>query len=81
VPAAPDPDEVTDAEGTVAERDGRPLADQELVIGDGADIVVSEPGYLWAYANDAWGAYGNNRGAVTLTVRGVLPPSEQPVVG
>ena len=73
--------EVTDAEGKVAERDGRLLADQELVIGDGADIVVSEPGYLWAYANDAWGAYGNNRGAVTLTVRGVLPPSKQPVVG
>jgi hypothetical protein len=29
---------------------------------------VERPGYLWAYANDAWGAYGNNCGQVTLTV-------------
>jgi hypothetical protein len=60
--------EVTDAEGKIAERDGKPLADQKLVIGDGLDAAVERPGYLWAYANDAWGAYGNNRGQVTLTV-------------
>ena len=29
---------------------------------------VERPGYLWAYANDAWGSYGNNDGGVTLTV-------------
>lgn len=29
-----------------------------------------EPGYFYAYANDAWGFYGNNRGRVRLTVKG-----------
>lgn len=60
--------EVTDAEGKIAERDGKLLADQKLAIGDGRDAAVERAGYLWAYANDAWGAYGNNRGQVTLTV-------------
>jgi hypothetical protein len=60
--------EVTDAEGKIAERDGKRLADQKLVIGDGLDAAVEWPGYLWGYANDAWGAYGNNRGQITVTV-------------
>jgi hypothetical protein len=29
---------------------------------------VSLPGYLYAFANDAWGFYGNNSGSVRLTV-------------
>jgi len=32
------------------------------------DCHVIEPGYLYAYANDAWAAYGNNRGSISLTV-------------
>jgi len=60
--------EVTDAQGRVAERAGTPSTDQKLIIGEGLDAVVERPGYLWAYANDAWGAYGNNHGRVTLTV-------------
>lgn len=37
----------------------------------GAGPVTVTPrasGYLYAYANDAWGMYGNNRGRVRLTV-------------
>jgi hypothetical protein len=60
--------EVTDAEGRVAERDGTPLTDQKLTIGEALDADVDRPGYLWAFANDAWGSYGNNGGRVTLTV-------------
>jgi hypothetical protein len=55
--------EVTDAEGTVTEED------QKLIIGAGATATVERSGYLWAYANDAWGCYGNNGGRVALTVR------------
>lgn len=31
-------------------------------------VVVSQPGYLYAYPNDAWAFYKNNRGSVKLTV-------------
>ena len=60
--------EVTDARGRIADRDGQPQVDQKLIIGAGCDAKVERPGYLWAYANDAWGTYGNNSGRVTLTV-------------
>ncbi len=33
-----------------------------------AEVNLSCPGYLYAFANDAWTAYGNNRGSVQLTV-------------
>ncbi len=65
--------EVTDARGRVAEREGTPQVHQKLIIGAGCDADIERPGYLWAYANDAWGAYGNNAGRVTLTVSR-LPP-------
>ncbi|MEV4647254.1 DUF2235 domain-containing protein [Saccharopolyspora sp. NPDC049357] len=39
-------------------------------IGDGVtDFEVFRPGYLYAFANDAWGFYFNNAGAVELTVQ------------
>lgn len=41
---------------------------QYLVIGSGAVVEVGTAGYLYAFANDAWGMYGNNRGSVLLTV-------------
>jgi hypothetical protein len=65
--------EVTDAQGRVADRDGTPQVDQKLIIGAGCDAEVERPGYLWAYANDAWGTYGNNDGRVTLTITRPLP--------
>ena len=60
--------EVTDARGRVADRNGKPQVDEKLIIGAGCEAEVERPGYLWAYANDAWGTYGNNSGRVTLTV-------------
>lgn len=33
-----------------------------------SEVDLSCPGYLYAFANDAWAAYGNNRGSVRLTV-------------
>ena len=34
----------------------------------GAPLTVARRGYMHAYANDAWGFYGNNDGTVRLTV-------------
>ena len=38
-------------------------------IGDGCIKEPGESGYLYCFANDAWHAYDNNRGSVTLTVK------------
>ena len=35
------------------------------------EITPERGGYLYCFANDAWGFYGNNRGYVTVTVREV----------
>lgn len=35
----------------------------------GQPVTVTESGYLYAFANDAWNFYGNNRGSVRLTIR------------
>jgi len=37
-------------------------------IGDSTTFSPQFGGYLYCYANDAWQAYGNNRGSVALTV-------------
>ena len=65
--------EVTDARGKIADRNGKLQVDQKLIIGAGCEADVERPGYLWAYANDAWGTYGNNSGRVTLTVSRSTP--------
>ena len=65
--------EVTDATGKVAEKDGTPQTDQKLIIGAGCQAEVERSGYLWAYPNDAWGSYGNNTGRLTLTVSRLTP--------
>jgi hypothetical protein len=54
--------EQTNADGQV-ERD-----DEHVFIGAGTRQRVHRSGYLYAFANDAWGFYGNNDGAVRLTV-------------
>ena len=55
---------------TVGATVGSPDGHQYIRIGRAADAVrVHAPGYLYAFANDAWGMYGNNRGSVRLTVR------------
>jgi T6SS, Phospholipase effector Tle1-like, catalytic domain len=58
------------AETTTPGADGSPTPHQYLPIGAGPlDVTVERPGYLFAFANDAWHFYDNNRGSVTLTVK------------
>lgn len=52
--------------------DGSPWAHQTFFIGAGPTQLTLKPteaGYLYAFANDAWHFYENNRGSVTLTVK------------
>ncbi|MGY3926105.1 hypothetical protein [Aeromonas simiae] len=48
--------------------DGTPTSHRSFVIGKEASITPTKSGYLYCFANDAWGFYENNRGFVTLTV-------------
>ncbi|WP_119726651.1 DUF2235 domain-containing protein [Thermomonospora amylolytica] len=41
---------------------------ERIAIGGGTVHRVTKSGYLYAFANDAWGFYGNNEGSVRLTV-------------
>ncbi|MGJ7037176.1 hypothetical protein J2Y63_000412 [Shinella sp. BE166] len=42
---------------------------EEFEIGTGKDFTPKKSGYLYAFANDAWQTYDNNRGSVRLTVK------------
>lgn len=55
--------------------DGSPYPHQTFLIGENAEITVgdTEEGYFYAYANDAWNFYDNNRGSVRLTVTRISP--------
>jgi hypothetical protein len=39
-----------------------------VVIGSGCRFTPAKSGYFYAYANDAWQMYDNNRGSVSLTI-------------
>ncbi|MCX3080278.1 DUF2235 domain-containing protein [Klebsiella michiganensis] len=41
---------------------------QVFTIGDGCSFTPEKSGYFYAYANDAWQMYDNNRGSVSLTI-------------
>ena len=41
---------------------------EQFGIGKEHEKQIKNPGYLYCFANDAWGFYGNNRGSVTLRV-------------
>lgn len=41
---------------------------ESFLIGAGCKYTPRRSGYLYAYANDAWNCYGNNRGSIELTV-------------
>jgi hypothetical protein len=58
------------ANGVGANAAGDPLPDTTFLIGSNAkrDVNPVEAGYLYCFANDAWQAYGNNNGSVSLTV-------------
>lgn len=41
---------------------------QKFIIGDSQIVKPVKSGYLYAFANDAWQTYSNNRGSVRLTI-------------
>jgi hypothetical protein len=41
---------------------------ERIDIGAGTRHRVTKSGYLYVFANDAWGYYVNNQGSVRLTV-------------
>ncbi|MET3598381.1 DUF2235 domain-containing protein [Martelella mangrovi] len=55
------------ANGIGADKDGAPNLHQEFLIGEGPrEIKPESDGYLYCFTNDAWAAYGNNKGSVAL---------------
>lgn len=48
--------------------DGSPNPHQQFAIGERVEQQLDAGGYFYAFANDAWDFYGNNRGSVTLTI-------------
>ena len=57
------------ASGSGADEDGKLVPHEAFVIGNGCTYTPETSGYLYAYANDAWNFYSNNRGSVRLVVR------------
>lgn len=53
------------------EKDGTHAALEIKVLGSEKTFTVSKSGYLYCFANDAWGFYHNNKGYVTLTIEEV----------
>lgn len=60
------------ANGVVPMVDGKERSNypphEVFLIGDKMNFTPSRGGYLFAFANDAWQTYDNNRGSVRLTV-------------
>lgn len=58
------------ANGGGVDEDGDPAPHQAFLIGEGCTIEIKpgKSGYLYCFANDAWGLYFNNKGHVALTV-------------
>ena len=57
------------ANGGNPKKDGTPAPHETFKIGSKKKkFTPKKPGYLYAFANDAWNFYGNNRGSVRLTV-------------
>ncbi|MCM8594555.1 DUF2235 domain-containing protein [Accumulibacter sp.] len=48
---------------------GTAIEGESFLVGQGCELTPTGSGYLYAYANDAWKFYANNRGQVKLTVR------------
>ncbi len=56
------------ASGRGVDPQGRLVPHEAFFIGSGCLYVPAASGYLYAYANDAWHFYDNNRGSVHLVV-------------
>jgi uncharacterized protein (DUF2235 family) len=57
------------ANGDGVDAKGHLQPHETFAIGNGCTYVPQRSGYFYAYANDAWNCYGNNRGSVVLTVK------------
>ncbi|HYQ55485.1 MAG TPA: DUF2235 domain-containing protein [Pseudomonas sp.] len=58
------------ANGDGVDAKGYLIKPEVFEIGKGRTYTPKRSGYLYAYANDAWNCYGNNRGHVALTIEG-----------
>jgi hypothetical protein len=56
------------ANGGGVDENGHLEPHESFLIGNRCTHTPRKSGYLYAYANDAWNAYGNNRGRVELTI-------------
>ncbi|HEU4619545.1 MAG TPA: DUF2235 domain-containing protein [Gammaproteobacteria bacterium] len=56
------------ANGSGVDKKDRLEPHESFLIGTGCEYTPRKPGYFYAYANDAWNCYSNNRGKVELTV-------------
>lgn len=59
------------ANGGIDVTNGKTVQHETFFIGDGATYTPKKSGYFYAYANDAWGFYRNNRGHVWLKVQSI----------
>jgi len=57
------------ANGKGVDKNGKTNAHETRKIGAGCTWTPETSGYFYAYANDAWGFYDNNKGRVRLTVK------------
>jgi len=56
------------ANGGNPKKDGTPAPHETFKVGDMCKYIPKKSGYFYAYANDAWNFYENNRGSVTLKI-------------
>ena len=56
------------ASGTGVDESQKPIPHETFLIGKGTRFRPETSGYFYAYSNDAYNCYGNNRGKVTLTL-------------
>ncbi len=56
------------ANGGGVDAKGHLMPHETFLIGDGCTYTPRTSGYFYAYANDAWNCYGNNRGRVSLKI-------------
>jgi hypothetical protein len=56
------------ANGGNPEKDGTPAPHETFKVGNLCKYIPKKSGYFYAYANDAWNFYENNRGSVTLKI-------------
>lgn len=57
------------ANGAVDGPEGHPPENEVFTIGEGCSFTPKRGGYLYCFANDAWHAYDNNKGSVSLTAK------------